>query len=110
MNIEKERELFERSGIVTTYKDHMQSFIFNGEIYQYSNNTVGLSVPQMACLGLSLTVVNSMWNGWLASRNREGYVLVPIEPTRNMEIAGMVAGAGFVSRGVYKAMIGVCDE
>lgn len=47
---------------------------------------------------------------WLASVNRDGFKLVPVEPTRNMEIAGMSAGAGFVSRRIYKAMVEVYDE
>ena len=46
------------------------------------------------------------WSYWCASAQREGYKLVPVEPTRKMKMAGMNAGAGFVSRSIYKAMIG----
>lgn len=49
---------------------------------------------------------NTAWRAWLASINREGYKLVPLEPTRNMEVAGMNSGAGFVAGSIYKAMIG----
>ena len=28
--------------------------------------------------------VNGAWHGWLASANREGYKLVPVEPTERM--------------------------
>jgi len=50
--------------------------------------------------------VNSSWSAWCASAQRDDYKLVPVEPTRKMEMAGMNAGAGFVSRSIYKAMIG----
>ena len=46
------------------------------------------------------------WLMWQASAQREGYKFVPVEPTRKMEMAGMNAGAGFVSKSIYKAMIG----
>ena len=49
------------------------------------------------------------WTAWQASAQREGYKLVPVEPTRKMEMAGMNAGAGFVSRSIYKAMIGASE-
>ena len=51
----------------------------------------------------------SIYEMWQASAYREGYKLVPVEPTRKMEMAGMSAGAGFVSRSIYKAMIGACE-
>lgn len=45
------------------------------------------------------------FKAWTASASREGYKLVPVKPTRKMEMAGMNAGAGFVSKSIYKAMI-----
>ena len=51
----------------------------------------------------------AMFKAWLASAQREGYKLVPVEPTRKMEMAGMNAGAGFVSKSIYKAMIGASE-
>lgn len=87
MDISKEREAFEKSSIVENYKDHMQSFSFNGNIYQYSNELGRLSVSQMACFGLSLTVVNSMWSGWLAAKQQaipDGFVVVKDKPVAYM--------------------------
>ena len=49
------------------------------------------------------------WVMWQA-RVPEGYKLVPVEPTRKMEMAGMNAGAGFVSRSIYKAMIEAVEK
>ena len=56
--------------------------------------------------------VDGAWNGWLASANREGYKLVPLEATQEMVDAGhdfcknnIVTPSGF-----YKAMIGACDD
>lgn len=45
------------------------------------------------------------YEAWCASASREGYKLVPVEPTQKMEMAGMNAGAGFISRSIYKAII-----
>ncbi|MBJ8467630.1 hypothetical protein [Acinetobacter pittii] len=33
------------------------------------------------------------------------YVLVPKQPTEEMERAGMAAGAGFLAKAVYQAMV-----
>lgn len=55
--------------------------------------------------------VNGAWHGWLASANREGYKLVPVEPTKNMIISGNEYYSESCSlSGLYKAMIGACDE
>ena len=61
----------------------------------------------MAILGLNLTVVNSTWHGWLASINRQGYVLVPVEPTKEMIQAARKEheGAPILPYSFYKAMI-----
>ena len=52
------------------------------------------------------------FNAWLSSANREGYKLVPVEPTQEMIYAGESAEhKGCISVAVvYKAMIGACDE
>ena len=57
-------------------------------------------------IGLFTKLYLRCFDSWQASASREGYKLVPVEPTRKMEMAGMNAGAGFVSRSIYKAMIG----
>ena len=51
---------------------------------------------------------NWMYQMWLSSKNREGYKLVPVEPTQEMIYAGESAGhKGCISVAVvYKAMIG----
>ena len=55
---------------------------------------------------------NTAWRAWLASANREGYRLVPIEPTKEMLNLGYrVKHEKIIDLGrVYKAMIGACDE
>ena len=54
--------------------------------------------------------LNMAYEMWCASASREGYRLVPVEPTRKMEMAGMNAGAGFVSKSIYKAMIEAVEK
>lgn len=55
---------------------------------------------------------NTAWRAWLTSANREGYKLVPVEPTEEM----LSAGNEYQDRewadmeSAYKAMIGACDE
>ena len=61
-------------------------------------------------IGLFTKLYLRCFGSWKASAQRDGYKLVPVEPTRKMEMAGMNAGAGFVSRSIYKAMIGAADE
>ena len=54
---------------------------------------------------------NWMWQMWLSSANREGYKLVPLEATQEMVDA--VYNSTLASddlEGIYKAMIGACDE
>ena len=56
--------------------------------------------------------INCMWESWLASANRQGYKLVPLEPTKEMLNLGYrVKHEKIIDLGrVYKAMIGACDE
>ena len=62
--------------------------------------------------------VNGAWHGWQASANREGYKLVPVEPT-DIEIESIkekhwgmrgcqLCKSDYID--LYKAMIGACDE
>ena len=54
---------------------------------------------------------NWMYQMWLSSKNREGYKLVPLEATQEMVDA--VYNSTLASddlEGIYKAMIGACDE
>ena len=61
---------------------------------------------------------NTAWRAWLASANREGYKLVPVEPT-DIEIESIkekhwgmrgcqLCKSDYID--LYKAMIGACDE
>ena len=58
-----------------------------------------------------------MWNMWLASANREGYKLVPVEPKfetmQEMNVAiieNISETPKYRMQQVYKAMIGACDD
>ena len=54
-----------------------------------------------------------MWKAWLASANRQGYKLVPVEPTDEMINTyrdKSIAPISTLSVCGYKAMIGACDE
>ena len=55
---------------------------------------------------------NGAWLSWLTSANREGYKLVPLEPTKEMLNLGYrVKHEKIIDLGgVYKAMIGACDD
>ena len=58
--------------------------------------------------------VNGAWHGWIKSANREGYKLVPVEPTERMldsaysSISDNLHYADLEN--IYTAMIGACDE
>ena len=58
--------------------------------------------------------VDGAQHGWLASANREGYKLVPLEPTERMldnaysSISDNLHYADLEN--IYTAMIGACDE
>lgn len=51
------------------------------------------------------------WEIWQASANREGYKLVPCEPTKEMLIAAdnCVIDGKVTSHNIYKAMIGASE-
>lgn len=92
-----ERELFEK---LPDIKAILQSgFQFNEDINQYYH-------LDHTSHRLNYAFLMGAWLGWQSSAQRQGYKLVPVEPTRKMEMAGMNAGAGFVSKSIYKAMIG----
>ena len=56
-----------------------------------------------------------LWNAWKASAQRQGYKLVPVEPTERMLEALQVGfepdyeGGSYDSYEGYKAMIGAID-
>lgn len=52
-----------------------------------------------------------MFKAWKASANREGYKLVPLEPSEEMYLAGFEAKQGGLNTiEIYRAMIGACDD
>jgi hypothetical protein len=55
---------------------------------------------------------NTAWRAWLASTNREGYKLAPVEPTNEMISAAGNALFDYdaCTVDIYKTMIGACDE
>lgn len=56
-------------------------------------------------------ILDYMFMGWVGSANREGYKLVPVEPTKEMLIAadGCVIDGKVTSNNIYKAMIGAIE-
>ena len=49
------------------------------------------------------------WTAWQASAQREGYRIVPVEPSEDMIMAGCMEHGGYDvidSKSIYKAMIG----
>lgn len=58
----------------------------------------------------SISFPDAVFDEYVRLRDSRGYKLVPLEATRNMEVAGMNSGAGFVAGSIYKAMIGACDD
>ena len=54
-------------------------------------------------------IVEEHWNTWQASIQREGYKLVPVEPSEDVIMAGCMEHGGYDvidSKSIYKAMIG----
>ena len=91
MNLDKERKDFEE--------------------WAYSNKWNIFRVRDMGIDRYVDDFVNGAWCGWLASANREGYKLVPVEASQEMVDA--VYNSTLDSddlEGIYKAMIGACDE
>ena len=57
-------------------------------------------------------IVEEHWNTWQASIQREGYRIVPVEPSEDMIMAGCMEHGGYDvidSKSIYKAMIGASE-
>ena len=81
------------------------------EAWAYSNKWNIFRVRDMGIDKYVDDFVDGAWHGWLASANREGYKLVPLEATQEMVDA--VYNSTLDSddlEGIYKAMIGACDN
>ena len=88
------------------------------EAWAYSNKWNIFRVRDMGIDKYVDDFVDGAWHGWIASANREGYKLVPVEPT-DIEIESIkekhwgVRGCQLCKSDyidLYKAMIGACDN
>lgn len=66
IDLDKERELFLYSKLIRG--------TIQFDTYEYDEFLMGFKDK----------ILNFMWHAWLASVNREGYKLIPIEPTEEM--------------------------
>ena len=78
------------------------------EAWAYSNKWNIFRVRDMGIDKYVDDFVDGAWHGWIKSANREGYKLVPVEPTKEMLNLGYrVKHEKIIDLGrVYKAMIG----
>ena len=99
MNLDNERKAFEEYYIANHHDGDIHP---NQQLLEWSENGEFYFA----------TSVNDLWDMWLASANREGYKLVPVEPTLKMleGAADEHVAHGASYAGIYKAMIGACDE
>lgn len=105
MNIEKERKAFEEWAYSNKWN-----------ICRYPKSDYHMKEGQYCD-----EFVDGAWHGWIQSANREGYKLVPVEPTRKMIEVGFYSSDGIegevdrngygesIAYSCYKAMIGACD-
>ena len=88
------------------------------EAWAYSNKWNIFRVRDMGIDKYVDDFVDGAWHGWIASANREGYKLVPVEPT-DIEIESIkekhwgmrgcqLCKSDYID--LYKAMIGACDN
>ena len=98
MNHDNERKAFE-AWFESRYDAHFMQFALDLDLYVDKHT-------------------QTCWEAWLASTNRQGYKLVPVEPT-DIEIES-IKEKHWSMRGcqlcksdyidLYKAMIGACDD
>lgn len=100
MNLEREREIFEplqnQMALARLYFVKELNMYLTSDDYADDDFTISLCME-----------INHGWKMWIASASREGYKLVPVEPTIEMlEGAAdehVLRGASYA--GIYKAMI-----
>ena len=97
MNLENERKAFE-VWFESRYDAHFMQFALDLDLYVDKHT-------------------QTCWEAWLASANREGYKLVPVEPKfetmQEMNVAiieNISETPKYRMQQVYKAMIGACDD
>lgn len=101
MNLERERELFER------YEHSKKPCANRNKLFEVFIED-GLDVDEYHYIGKYVcSFMQEKWELWLASASRDGYKLVPVEPTQEMIYEGESAEhIGCISvKTVYKAMI-----
>ena len=101
MNHDNERKAFEKYYIANHHDGDIHP---NQQLLEWSENGELYFAAS----------VNDLWDMWLASASREGYKLVPLEPTERMldsaysSISDNLHYADLEN--IYTAMIGACDE
>ena len=84
------------------------------EAWAYSNKWNIFRVRDMGIDKYVDDFVDGAWHGWQASANRQGYKLVPVEPTERMldsaysSISDNLHYADLEN--IYTAMIGACND
>lgn len=107
VNLVKERELFESK---YRFNSDLKYLVYCLAQNKYKPNDEN---KKMHIVQTMADRANSHFETWLASSQREGFKLVPLQPTNNMahvgkEIDGRLSA--FKCGDIYKAMIGACDE
>jgi hypothetical protein len=79
-------------------------------LFFYELEGRGYTFENMTWLGNCFEddILNMVWEMWCASASREGYRLVPVEPSEDMIMAGCMEHGGYDvidSKSIYKAMI-----
>ena len=105
MNFDNERKAFEGYYIANYHDGDIHP---NQQLLEWSENGEFYFA----------TSVNDLWDMWLASANRQGYKLVPVEPTdieiesikeKHWDMRGcQLCKSDYID--LYKAMIGACDD
>ena len=84
------------------------------ELFLYELEGRGYTFENMTWLGNCFedNFLNMAWEMWCASASREGYKIVPVEPTKEMLIAAdnCVIDGKVTSHNIYKAMIEAVEK
>lgn len=114
MNLEREREIFEplqnQMALARLYFVKELNMYLTSDDYADDDFTISLCME-----------INHGWKMWLASASREGYKMVPVEPTKEISKAGILkyldqsesrkenGVTTYSFRDIYKAMIGAVE-
>ena len=84
------------------------------ELFLYELEGRGYTFENTTWLGNCFedNFLNMAWEMWCASASREGYKIVPVEPTKEMLIAAdnCVIDGKVTSHNIYKAMIEAAEK